>query len=524
MSENIKQDRLKEITESIERGIRELFASDKYQQYLQTMSRFHRYSVNNTVLIHMQKPNATLVAGFGKWRDQFQRHVLKGERAIKIIAPTPYTVKSEQPVVDPDTKAPVLDKDGNIQTEEVEIRIPRYRVVSVFDVSQTDGKPLPSLADDLTGSVHQYDVFMEALRRTSPVPIEIHPILRNTDGFFDLTAQKITLREGMSEIQTISAAVHEIAHAKLHNIDSEKDRNTEEVEAESISYAVCQYYGIETSGNSFGYIANWSEGRELKELRASLETISKTSSELITDIDKHLAELTKETPSVDTPLEHEDVDGHIGAFGVKRDEIPAHEEYVELVVGHELTPSERMNSFLNNPADAFAIYQLKDMESTHDLRFEPLTRVQAAGQEVKLENYDLVYTAPLPADSEKGTFEHLNDLFFRFNHDRPEDFRGHSLSVSDIVALKQADRVACFYVDRWGFKELTDFHLRDNPLRNAEMTMEDDYGMIDGVINNGRHPAKEKKRDSVVRLLRSTECRASDSHSQKNPRNQLTER
>ena len=262
------KDRMREIVDSIENGIKELFESDKYRKYLATMSRFHRYSVNNTMLIYMQRPDATHVAGFNKWRDQFGRNVLKGEKGIRIIAPTPYKKKVEEIKTDPETNAPVLDADGKAIIEEKEIRIPMFKVVSVFDVSQTAGKPLPQLAADLSGNVQQYEVFMEALRRASPVPIEIKPVARDTDGFFSIKAQSITIRAGMSEVQTVCAAVHEIAHAKLHDyehmteladdgetilVPGEKSRNTEEVEAESISYAVCQYYGIETGENSFGY-------------------------------------------------------------------------------------------------------------------------------------------------------------------------------------------------------------------------------------------------------------------------------
>ncbi len=397
MEQKSSKDRLREITDSIEQGIKDLFESEKYKQYLRTMSRFHRYSVNNTLLIAMQRPDATRVAGYNKWRDQFGRHVRKGEKGIQIIAPTPYKKKIEEIKLDPDTKAPLLDKDGNAIMEEKEIKIPMFRVVSVFDVSQTEGRPLPQLANTLTGKVEQYDVFMEALRRSSPLPIEEAAMQDSTDGFLSLKDQKICIRKGMSEVQTVCAAIHEIAHAKLHNTvlpipenaplyqeveifdipalfsngriasenipeglfrydlrgsdydpgypvtveervvvnhagtiltakplklpesgrlaltdeeglnftggeitayqfseEQKKDRYTEEVEAESISYTVCQYYGIETADNSFGYIAGWSQGKDLQELRASLETINHTASELITDIDRNFAEVCKE--------------------------------------------------------------------------------------------------------------------------------------------------------------------------------------------------------------------------------------
>ena len=352
------RERLQEITAGIEQGIKELFESEKYMRYLSVMSKFHRYSVNNTMLIYMQRPDATLVAGFNKWKNQFERHVKKGEHGITIIAPTPYKKKIEEMKRDPDTHAPILDADGKAVMEEKEIEIPMFRPVKVFDVSQTDGKPLPELASSLSGTVPHYEVFMEALRRSAPVPIEFEPMDENMDGYFSSEQQRIAIREGMSEVQTVSAAVHETAHSKLHDpkkyeaeptwkivmvseggtkhdfrldfateaeaeqaaseegwrfVDENrfewrleveedltavkqaaKNRNTEEVEAESISYAVCQYFGIQTGENSFGYIASWSKDKELKELRASLETINKTSCELINDIERNYKEICKE--------------------------------------------------------------------------------------------------------------------------------------------------------------------------------------------------------------------------------------
>ena len=352
------RERLQEITAGIEQGIKELFESEKYMRYLSVMSKFHRYSVNNTMLIYMQRPDATLVAGFNKWKNQFERHVKKGEHGITIIAPTPYKKKIEEMKRDPDTHAPILDADGKAVMEEKEIEIPMFRPVKVFDVSQTDGKPLPELASSLSGTVPHYEAFMEALRRSAPVPIEFEPMAANMDGYFSSEQQRIAIREGMSEVQTVSAAVHETAHSKLHDpkkyeaeptwkivmvseggvkhdyrldfateaeaeqaaaeegwryVDENrfewrleveedltavrqaaKNRNTEEVEAESISYAVCQYFGIQTGENSFGYIASWSKDKELKELRASLETINKTSCELINDIERHYKEICKE--------------------------------------------------------------------------------------------------------------------------------------------------------------------------------------------------------------------------------------
>ena len=658
------KDRMREIVDSIENGIKELFESDKYRQYLSTMSRFHRYSVNNTMLIYMQRPDATHVAGFNKWRDQFGRNVLKGEKGIRIIAPTPYKKKVEEIKTDPETNAPILDADGKAIIEEKEIRIPMFKVVSVFDVSQTVGKPLPQLAADLSGNVQQYEVFMEALRRASPVPMEIKPVARDTDGFFSIKAQSITIRAGMSEVQTVCAAVHEIAHAKLHDyehmteladdgetilVPGEKSRNTEEVEAESISYAVCQYYGIETGENSFGYIATWSKGKELKELRASLETINKTASELITDIDRHFAEICKERgidrenlaaaeqPSVEAPeaeklymvdndkyihvqrsdtgidytiydagsakaldggvldgteqqlsaaalgicklhnignaapirlaplellkglqeanelplgageqitgagvvstdaadnmlpeleqavpmpdptltvddmrsygyldsdmlplskdravelLEHditvymlypdnaeemvfeaEDIIKHDGMFGITRPDWDA-------AKGH-IPPRDVEQRFLNSPTDSMAIYQLR-RDAPVELRFASLGSLAAPPDPA---NYEAIYTREVYPDDDTGRI--LENFYYIFNDERPGDFVGHSLSVSDIVALKQDGKVSYHYCDSMGFQELPAFQKPENYLKAAEMSMEDDYGMIDGIINNG---------------------------------------
>lgn len=295
------KERLKEITAGIEKGIQELFQSDRYRNYLSTMSKFHRYSLNNVMLIHSQMPDATLVAGRKKWQTQFQRKVLDSERShgIEIIAPASFNKTIQTEKLDPDTQLPILGKDGKPVMVEKTVKIPYFKMVKVYDVSQTDGKPLPKLSMNLTGDVAQYEVFLEALKRSSPVPMEIKPIAKDLDGYLNLETQRIAIQEGMSQIQTISAGVHEIAHAKLHNhlqkTEGEKaDPHTEEVQAESISYAVCQYFGIETGDNSFGYIASWSQGKELEELKASLTIINKSASELITSIEQHFQEICKE--------------------------------------------------------------------------------------------------------------------------------------------------------------------------------------------------------------------------------------
>ena len=761
MAENkpTNRERLREITDGIEQGIKELFESEKYMRYLSVMSRFHRYSVNNTMLIYMQKPDATLVAGYNKWKDQFERHVKKGEHGITIIAPTPYKKKIEEQKLDPDTKAPILDKDGKIITEEKEIEIPMFRPVKVFDVSQTDGKPLPELASSLSGNVPNYEAFMEALRRSAPVPITFEAMAADTDGYFSADHQKIAVRQGMSEVQTVSATVHEIAHSKLHNQkkiqiandekyqeielfdnpglfsngriardnlpegvycydlrgsdydpgepvcveervvvnhagsvllteplelaedgrlmlteekglnftggfstltqflqEQKKDRHTEEVEAESISYAVCKYFGIETGENSFGYIASWSQGKELKELRASLETINKTSGTLISDIERHYKEICKErgidpnakkepemavldaeanqqealfliddatylhiqpcdsgwdytlydaasmkeldggqldmpelsrmkavlqicddngldrdsvkyaplsmietlqeaayqqmqaeasqmtassqlpeaqgqaldeypTPDeqVSTPdmqeygysydgmlpvtreraLEldaagltvyvlHEDntesmvfdpqeIMDHGGLFGVDHEEWEKSPQFHEKVMERQEHQQEREQAFLSQNRDCFAIYQVS-RDDPQNVRFMNLDWLKSHNISIDRSNYDLIYTAPL---RESGTVpEQLEKLYQQFNLEKPVDFHSPSMSVSDIVAIRQDGKVSCHYCDSVGFTQILGF-LPENPLKNAEMMLEDDYGMIDGIINNG---------------------------------------
>ena len=297
-------EKLKEITDRLEQGITELFDSERYKEYLRVMSKFHNYSFNNTLLIAMQKPDASLVAGFTAWKNQFQRNVKKGEKGIKIIAPSPFKIKQETEKIDPQTQKPVIGKDGKPVTEEKEITIPAYKVVSVFDVSQTDGKELPDIAvDALTGDVEQYSDFFAALEKTSPVPIGFEKIEGGAHGYYHLEDKRIALDEGMSELQTLKTAIHEIAHAKLHDIDMNApkdeqqprvDRRTREVEAESVAYTVCQHYGLDTSDYSFGYVAGWSSGRELAELKSSLETIRSAAADIINSIDGHIAELQKQ--------------------------------------------------------------------------------------------------------------------------------------------------------------------------------------------------------------------------------------
>ena len=426
-----EKQKVQEITEKLEQGIKELFESEKYKTYLNTMSRFHNYSFNNTMLIAMQKPDATLVAGFKAWQKNFDRHVKKGEKGIRILAPAPYKIKEEQEKLDPVTGEIMLDKNGMPITEEVEIKIPAFRVVPVFDVSQTDGKELPDIGvNELSGSVEDYEDFMQALTEVSPVPITYEDIEGEAKGYFHTTDHRIAIQEGMSQSQTVKTAIHEVAHAKLHDreqnqdIDTvlDKDRNTKEVEAESVAYTVCQHFGIDTSDYSFGYIAGWSSDRDMKELKSSLDTIRKTASELITGIEDRLAELQK-----DRAVEQEQKQ--------ELKESPANRE-AQLLFGSE---------------DRFGIYQLKDTEEARDIHFMGMDYLESKGIAVTKENYDLLYIAPL----EEGTS--LEDIYTRFNIDRPADFRGHSLSVSDVVVLHQNGENTSHYVDSFGYREVPEF-------------------------------------------------------------------
>ena len=721
------REKLKEITASIEQGIQDLFQSDKYAEYLRTMSRFHSYSVRNTILIHMQRPDATAVAGFNAWKKKFQRNVKKGEKGITILAPTPFKKKIEEKKLDPVTKSPMLDHDGNVIMEEKEVEIPLFRPVKVFDVSQTEGKPLPQLSSPLTGEVQNYEIFMEALRRTSPVPIAINPIREEgVDGFLDLDARDITVKEGMGQMQTVRTTIHEIAHAVLHLKEQNrlsatagteqetkpKDRNTKEVEAESVSYAVCQYFGLQTGEYSFGYIAGWSSEKSLPELKASLETIGRTANQLINDIDRHFKEICKErgvdltqpeqaaleaevpAPPVEARLEQaapkaaapdsieqfssdlydfldnlyqtgviehpatldskvqfvadiaaelnngyweeirfsllhlaeyphasevcidaasscaacaseakqlldrlyvlekatpkmvetlreaadraaqaeaeieeqypdplEKQRDHIAAeddalwdtvldeypmpnpaflsdeleqnygymdgdllplskdraaellerdltiyavqtgenpvmvfdaeelteqpegvvFAVSKEEWEASPDFHQLIADRMNHQGERERAFLDHGGDCFAIYQIKD-DDPDRLRFMDMDWLTSQGLSPDRANYELAYTGELAFGLDLSV---LDKLWEKFNIDHPADYHRPSMSISDIIALKRDDVISCYYVDRLGFSPLPGFFQSENYLKNAEMAMEDDLGMIDGIINNG---------------------------------------
>ena len=504
-------DKMKEITDRLEQGILGLYESDRYADYLRTMSKFHDYSLNNTILIAMQGGN--LVKGYKQWEKEFDRHVKPGEKAIKILAPSPFTVKKQVEKIDPDTQKPVFDKNGKAVTEEKEIQIPAFRVVSVFDVSQTEGRELPDIAvNELTGDVERYRDFFAALEKTSPVPIGFEQIPGSSHGYYHLEDKRIAIQEGMSELQTLKTAIHEIAHAKLHDIDLNApeneqqprvDRRTREVEAESVAYTVCQHYGLDTSDYSFGYVAGWSSGRELSELKSSLETIRSAAAEIINSIDETLAELSKaqdkeQTAGQEQPDKEEAPAQEKAAFApetiyrVRRNPYSDSKENTYLLQAYvtqengrakmgavlftgtpqkcrelmgqlksgELTEEQVKELYAKaqetaktaeQDKDTFSIYQLKHGDETRDLRFEPYDRLQATGNVVDKANYELVYSAELTP----GTS--LEDIYTRFNIDHPKDFKGHSLSVSDVVVLHQDGQDAAHYVDSAGFRQVPEF-------------------------------------------------------------------
>ena len=596
------KERIKDITDSIEKGIKELFKSDKYKQYLTVMSRFHKYSVNNQMLIYMQKPDATLVAGFNKWHDGFGRNVKKGEKGIKIIAPTPFKKKVEKTKLDPDTKLPMLDNEGKPIMEEREIQIPMFRVVSVFDVSQTYGKPLPQLASDLSGNVKNYAAFMEAIKRSTDLPISFENTGK-ADGYFSVDEQKIVIREGMSEVQTVSALLHELAHSKIHNEKLKEDklqevevfgqkalfsnshidvdtlptglycydlrgsdedigipaaieenvtvnhagciittepmdfrddgyiplndelnftggekgirefwisefpeqekisRNTAEVQAESISYAVCAYYGIETDENSLGYIASWSKDKDLTELKSSLETINKTSNAIITDIDKNYAEIMKER-GLDK-VEQEVTDGmyesqinylyvfhnsedtwdysffdkatlrEVDGGRLDNDKLDIGEAKAEILKTFEVKMpySDRLS-------DDSTKRILEEISAAEQHNFKDVPDTTLTHEDMEAYGYSDENMLPLTSGIAEKLFD-SNAVIYALHNDNTEAM------VLDKNEIKDHDGLFGIEKGEWAL-------VKDNYLKNAEMSTEDDFDMLDGIINNGDNKAAVK--------------------------------
>ena len=579
------KEQIKKLTDQIEAGIKALFQSgdlEKYQAYLRTMSHFHHYSVNNQILIFSQCPHATLVAGYQKWQNQFSRHVLRGEKGISILAPTPYKIKVEKEKLDPDTKLPLLDADGKAITEEKEVQIPMFRPVKVFDVSQTDGKPLPERVQspiaELTGNVEHYEAFMEALRRVSPVPIEIKPLRSDLDGFFSPSKQSITLRAGMSEVQTVCAAVHEIAHSKLHDYakqpDSQpKDSSTEEIEAESIAYTVCAYFGIETSANSFGYVATWSKDKDLKAFKESLDTIRKTSSELISGVEQQFKVICKErgiSLEPEKPTQEQDTEKLYMVDNDKYIHVQRSDTGIDYTIYDAASAKALDGGVLDDTgqllsAAALTVCKLHNIGDAAPIRLAPLELLNGlqeanellfgAGDQItdatvksavsplpdlpQLEQgypmpdptvdfaqmYQFGYTdgnTMLPLSKERARELFLQDVpIFVLNSDNTEymvldtnDLDTHSgifgvertewesvrdtlQPIRDIVAPKQPDALSYLHDD-------TAKTQPENYLKNAEMALEDDYGMIDGIINNGpkQTVAEQEERSSILAKLK----------------------
>ena len=402
---NRRDKRMKEITDRLEAGLEELFSSEKYTEYLRVMSQFHHYSFNNTLLIALQRPDATLVAGYRAWETKFNRHVMKGEKGIQIIAPAPIKEKQEQEKTDPKTGEVVLRDDGQPETEEVTVTIPRFRVSTVFDLAQTDGDPLPELGvEELTASVENYEIFMEAIRSVSPVPIRFDEIQSGAKGYYDNTNKEIVIQSGMAELQTMKTAVHETTHALLHDRDImqeqgiQKDQMTRECEAESCAFTVLSHFGLDTSDYSFPYIGGWSSSREMKEVKSSMDTIRRTASEIIDGIENSMRE-----------------------------------------------------QLLERNADRYEIYQIGEKSPLRDFKFMNLEYFREKGSIARKEDYDLVYTAPLKAE------DTLDSLYEKFNLDHPSDFTGHSLSVSDVVLLHRNGEDHAWFVDSFGFTEVPEF-------------------------------------------------------------------
>ena len=498
--------RMKEITDKLEDGIRGIFDSEKYAEYLAAMSKFHNYSFNNTILIAMQ--GGTLVKGYSQWEKEFERHVKPGEKGIKIIAPAPFKVKQEVKKLDPNTQQPIIGADGKPVMEEKEVTIPAYKVVTVFDVSQTEGKELPSIGvNALTGDVEHFKDVLAALEKVSPVPINFEEIKGSAHGFYSLADKRIAIQKGMSQLQTMKTAIHEIAHAKLHDIDLNApkeerenlpDQRTREVQAESVAYTVCQHYGLDTSDYSFGYVAGWSTGREMDELKSSLETIRSTAAEIINGIDARIAELQKDQEKAqeqEKPLSPDDrttgeqISTPRGSFHVtamSREQMEAagygvhhrSEDGKYLIMGNGTRAFAVPAQEAQPEQDTFTIYQLKREDTTRDYRFEPYDRLHAAGLAVDPAHYEPVYSGPMTPGMT------LEAIYTRFNLDHPQDFKGHSLSVSDVIVVQQGGQSTAHYVDSFGYKQVPEFLQPENYLKNAEMSTEQNYNMIDGIANN----------------------------------------
>ena len=487
-------DKLKELLEQAEQGTKAVFESNNYRNYLATMSKFHSYSFRNSLLILMQKPEATHVAGYAAWKKKFNRQVQRGESGIQIVGYSPRKVNVEQEKKDSSGHT-IIGADGKPVMERVTRQVPSYVPVSVFDVSQTEGEPLPQLVNELNGSVEAYQDLMQAIRDVSPFPVSFEEIQGGAKGFCDPVTQRIVIQQGMSEAQSVKTAIHEVTHADLHApeqnliLADRTDRRTREIEAESTAFVVCEHYGIDTSDYTFPYLASWSSSKELAELQSSLETIQKQAEDLIDKIDTRLTELQKDREKdLFTEITPDQVKALVSSFENKEDrpfgcylapengkwtavDDRTHDCWVETFPDRKtaidwLSGKFEMSEYLERQAApkieignktlagrTFSIYQLKNDESTRPFKFEGLDYVKQHNENAapSLAMYDLVYSGSLPEG--KG----LDDIFTEFNINHPADFTGHSLSVSDIIAIKFEGKITAHYVDSFGFENLPEF-------------------------------------------------------------------
>ena len=484
------------IMQSLESGVEELFTSNRYQEFLKTMAKFHNYSFNNTMLIAMQRPDATLVTSYKNWQSM-GRQVMKGEKGITIIAPAPYKKMKEKEVLD-ENQRPIMGTDGKPKTEQVEVTVPHFKAVTVFDIAQTSGEPIQTLAPELlTAAVQDFDSFMQAIQKISPVPIRFDEIDGNANGYYHNADKEIVIKKGLSESQTLKTAIHETAHAKLHDkeimesLGVEKDRLTKEVEAESIAYCVCSSFGLDTSDYSFPYIAGWSSSREMKEMKASMDVIRKTAGEMIDQLTEELEIILEEKQKTELHEKYGILVDALEAAGYRydyRESEPGHivlapdgtheiagylqfeswgdiKDWLEDTIAEGTDISERVDRALypfkfdytleeemfRGNGDRYAIYHVDEGTPGKQHLFMNMAMVKEDGITIDAENYKCVYSGRLHEN------EKLDDLYAMFNDNPPADYKAHSMSVSDVIITNRGGDMQAYYVDRFGFAELPDF-------------------------------------------------------------------
>lgn len=484
------------IMQSLESGVEELFTSNRYQEFLKTMAKFHNYSFNNTMLIAMQRPDATLVTSYKNWQSM-GRQVMKGEKGITIIAPAPYKKMKEKEVLD-ENQRPIMGTDGKPKTEQVEVTVPHFKAVTVFDIAQTSGEPIQTLAPELlTAAVQDFDSFMQAIQKISPVPIRFDEIDGNANGYYHNADKEIVIKKGLSESQTLKTAIHETAHAKLHDkeimesLGVEKDRLTKEVEAESIAYCVCSSFGLDTSDYSFPYIAGWSSSREMKEMKASMDVIRKTAGEMIDQLTEELEIILEEKQKTELHEKYGILVDALEAAGYRydyRESKPGHivlapdgtheivgylqfeswediKDWLEDTIAEGTDISERVDRALypfkfdytleeemfRGNGDRYAIYHVDEGTPGKQHLFMNMAMVKEDGITIDAANYKCVYSGRLHEN------EKLDDLYAMFNDNPPADYKAHSMSVSDVIITNRGGDMQAYYVDRFGFAELPDF-------------------------------------------------------------------